>query len=326
MRSPPPIRSLSPSPPPTTSLSTSPPTLPPPGRSRLLFKPPIQRLLLPTNPPPPPPASSAHGSDPTADSRAPCSSSTMVRKFIVLFRWLMIDWFLYFDSVNCGVAEILDFCEFISPTQEEQAARAAAVQRVFGVVKYIWPHCNVWVLTAVCFFIWGLIGFIWLWFWFECCFVGGGVWVVQDRTLFAYQWYWCWWFFKKKNLTGFCFSSIVVMLGSVVLWLWSLQRTAFIGFWSVVFTKWCWKKPMDEGVECEPEIMRWFWCRLWFWIRWWELRKLVCKQFLGHCRREALPRRCRFVASIVVYCDYPVLEILCGVNCFFRSLERLVCR
>ncbi|KAJ8616388.1 hypothetical protein MRB53_035760 [Persea americana] len=44
--------------------------------------------------------------------------------------------------------EILDFCEFISPTQEEQAARAAAVQRVFGVVKYIWPHCNVEVFGS----------------------------------------------------------------------------------------------------------------------------------------------------------------------------------
>ncbi|KAK1275514.1 hypothetical protein QJS04_geneDACA022473 [Acorus gramineus] len=38
--------------------------------------------------------------------------------------------------------EILDFCNFVSPTPEEQASRTAAVQRVFEVIKYIWPHCK----------------------------------------------------------------------------------------------------------------------------------------------------------------------------------------
>ncbi|XP_031120101.1 terminal nucleotidyltransferase 4B [Ipomoea triloba] len=35
--------------------------------------------------------------------------------------------------------EILDFCDFLSPSQEEQAGRNAAVERVFNVIKYIWP-------------------------------------------------------------------------------------------------------------------------------------------------------------------------------------------
>lgn len=44
--------------------------------------------------------------------------------------------------------EILDFCDFISPTQEEQVARVAALQRVIEVVLYIWPHCNVEVFGS----------------------------------------------------------------------------------------------------------------------------------------------------------------------------------
>ncbi|XP_077251341.1 nucleotidyltransferase family protein [Tasmannia lanceolata] len=44
--------------------------------------------------------------------------------------------------------EILDFCDFISPTQDEKASRAAAVQRVFEVIKYIWPNCRVEVFGS----------------------------------------------------------------------------------------------------------------------------------------------------------------------------------
>lgn len=40
-------------------------------------------------------------------------------------------------------AEIVDFCEFVAPTEEEQRLRAEAVQRVTGVVKTIWPTCEV---------------------------------------------------------------------------------------------------------------------------------------------------------------------------------------
>ncbi|VFQ80047.1 unnamed protein product [Cuscuta campestris] len=36
--------------------------------------------------------------------------------------------------------EIIDFCDFLSPSQEEQEARNAAVERVFDVIKYIWPE------------------------------------------------------------------------------------------------------------------------------------------------------------------------------------------
>lgn len=63
------------------------------------------------------------------------------------------------------MAEILDFCYFVSPTQEEQASRVAAVQRVSEVVKYIWPHCKVRVSS--CCYLLGLhvildLGFDWL--------------------------------------------------------------------------------------------------------------------------------------------------------------------
>ncbi|XP_071721914.1 uncharacterized protein [Rutidosis leptorrhynchoides] len=39
--------------------------------------------------------------------------------------------------------EIMDFCEFLSPTPEEEASRNAAIDRVFEVIKYIWPDAKV---------------------------------------------------------------------------------------------------------------------------------------------------------------------------------------
>ncbi|TYI27704.1 hypothetical protein E1A91_A05G192600v1 [Gossypium mustelinum] len=47
-----------------------------------------------------------------------------------------------------GVAEIVDFCDFLSPTPEEQAARDAAVHSIFDVIKYIWPACKVMILES----------------------------------------------------------------------------------------------------------------------------------------------------------------------------------
>ncbi|XP_057845495.2 uncharacterized protein LOC131054877 isoform X2 [Cryptomeria japonica] len=44
--------------------------------------------------------------------------------------------------------EIMDLCHFLSPTPEEQAARIAAVERVSGVIKYIWPDCQVKVFGS----------------------------------------------------------------------------------------------------------------------------------------------------------------------------------
>lgn len=38
--------------------------------------------------------------------------------------------------------EIIDFCDFLSPTLEEQDSRNAAIERVFHVIKYIWPNCK----------------------------------------------------------------------------------------------------------------------------------------------------------------------------------------
>ncbi|KAK9085266.1 hypothetical protein Sjap_025677 [Stephania japonica] len=44
--------------------------------------------------------------------------------------------------------EIIDFCEFLSPTPEEQAARSTAVRSVFEVIKHIWPACQVEVFGS----------------------------------------------------------------------------------------------------------------------------------------------------------------------------------
>eukprot|EP01018_Ginkgo_biloba_P003375 Gb_02324 [translate_table: standard] len=44
--------------------------------------------------------------------------------------------------------EIANFCQFVSPTPEEQAARLAAVERVSEVIKFIWPHCQVKVFGS----------------------------------------------------------------------------------------------------------------------------------------------------------------------------------
>ncbi|XP_059301184.1 uncharacterized protein LOC132053251 isoform X1 [Lycium ferocissimum] len=38
--------------------------------------------------------------------------------------------------------EIIDFCEFLSPTPEEQASRNEAIECVFDVIRYIWPNCK----------------------------------------------------------------------------------------------------------------------------------------------------------------------------------------
>ncbi|XP_020224598.1 terminal nucleotidyltransferase 4A [Cajanus cajan] len=44
--------------------------------------------------------------------------------------------------------EIVDFCDFLSPTAEEKASRDLAVESVFGVIKHIWPHCQVEVFGS----------------------------------------------------------------------------------------------------------------------------------------------------------------------------------
>ncbi|KAJ6792418.1 non-canonical poly(A) RNA polymerase PAPD5 isoform X1 [Iris pallida] len=44
--------------------------------------------------------------------------------------------------------EIVDFCDFVSPTPEEQVSRADAVRCVSEVIKYIWPHCKVEVFGS----------------------------------------------------------------------------------------------------------------------------------------------------------------------------------
>ncbi|KAF3442102.1 hypothetical protein FNV43_RR16018 [Rhamnella rubrinervis] len=44
--------------------------------------------------------------------------------------------------------EIVDFCEFLSPTREEQDARNEAFKCVCDVIKYIWPNCKVEVFGS----------------------------------------------------------------------------------------------------------------------------------------------------------------------------------
>ncbi|MED6109833.1 hypothetical protein PIB30_037222 [Stylosanthes scabra] len=44
--------------------------------------------------------------------------------------------------------EIVDFCEFLSPTAEEKAARDTAIESVFDVIKHIFPHCQVEVFGS----------------------------------------------------------------------------------------------------------------------------------------------------------------------------------
>ncbi|XP_071716223.1 uncharacterized protein [Rutidosis leptorrhynchoides] len=44
--------------------------------------------------------------------------------------------------------EILDFCDFLSPTAEEQVSRSTAVESVSDVIKYIWPRCKVEVFGS----------------------------------------------------------------------------------------------------------------------------------------------------------------------------------
>ncbi|XP_024524838.1 non-canonical poly(A) RNA polymerase PAPD5 [Selaginella moellendorffii] len=39
--------------------------------------------------------------------------------------------------------EILDFCTFISPTVEEEAERAAAINRISNAIKSLWSHCKI---------------------------------------------------------------------------------------------------------------------------------------------------------------------------------------
>jgi non-canonical poly(A) RNA polymerase PAPD5/7 len=41
------------------------------------------------------------------------------------------------------ITEIVDFCDFLSPTLEEKAARDTAVESVFDVIKHIWSHSKV---------------------------------------------------------------------------------------------------------------------------------------------------------------------------------------
>ncbi|KAM1857650.1 hypothetical protein ACFX13_007724 [Malus domestica] len=44
--------------------------------------------------------------------------------------------------------EIVDFCDFLSPTPEEQESRSAAVQRVSDLIKYIFPRSKVEVFGS----------------------------------------------------------------------------------------------------------------------------------------------------------------------------------
>ncbi|KAK2999417.1 hypothetical protein RJ639_024394, partial [Escallonia herrerae] len=62
---------------------------------------------------------------------------------------LVTDIFLYRSKEDFwGFWKILDFCDFLSPTPEEQASRSTAVECICGVIKYIWPDCKVEVFGS----------------------------------------------------------------------------------------------------------------------------------------------------------------------------------
>ncbi|KFK41246.1 hypothetical protein AALP_AA2G104600 [Arabis alpina] len=44
--------------------------------------------------------------------------------------------------------EIVDFCEFLMPTDEEKSMRDEAMDGVTSVIQYIWPHCKVEVFGS----------------------------------------------------------------------------------------------------------------------------------------------------------------------------------
>ncbi|KAF2286026.1 hypothetical protein GH714_009767 [Hevea brasiliensis] len=50
--------------------------------------------------------------------------------------------------LNYSSTELVDFCDFLSPTPKEQAARDTAIKIVFDVIKYIWPNCKVEVFGS----------------------------------------------------------------------------------------------------------------------------------------------------------------------------------
>ncbi|XP_059661516.1 uncharacterized protein LOC132307704 isoform X1 [Cornus florida] len=80
---------------------------------------------------------------------APASSPASTRK---LERQLEGGWFRANSGFRSPMLqlhrEILDFCEFLSPTPEEQATRKTAVDIVFDVIRYIWPNCKIEVFGS----------------------------------------------------------------------------------------------------------------------------------------------------------------------------------
>lgn len=58
---------------------------------------------------------------------------------------------IYNLSMMLDFTEIVDFCDFLSPTSEEEAARNTAVEGVFDVIKHIWPHSKVCLMCFLSF-------------------------------------------------------------------------------------------------------------------------------------------------------------------------------
>ena len=51
-------------------------------------------------------------------------------------------------SLLCYRAEIVEFCRFLEPTDEETAERSAATERVRGVIQAIWPEAVVQIFGS----------------------------------------------------------------------------------------------------------------------------------------------------------------------------------
>jgi len=83
----------------------------------------------------------------------------------------------------------VDFCEFLSPTAEEKAARDMAIESVFGVIKHIWPHCQVSTLLVIALHHFVVEFYVSMRFLFSSFLLlsGGSVWVFQDRAVSSHQ-------------------------------------------------------------------------------------------------------------------------------------------
>ncbi|KAK9269742.1 hypothetical protein L1049_001520 [Liquidambar formosana] len=142
----------------TTTTSANPPPPPPSAEPYSVFRNeiPLSSLHCPSPETAAPDYFSLDvGADPQepnqADFRTPSPASTPLR-VVEPERRLESGWFRGNSRFKSPMLqlhkEILDFCDFLSPTPEEQTSRNTAVESVFDVIRYIWPNCKVEVFGS----------------------------------------------------------------------------------------------------------------------------------------------------------------------------------